>query len=348
MNKQDRQGVRTASDLERKYQFGKRFSEIMGIAEDAQKSVSEVESSLTDKINKQYSSFTRTAEEIQLEVGKVSEATKSLQDSTDELSKETNSIREEVSSLSVRSDEIAASVSAVTETTETLKTDTGELQSQTKTLEEEMSSLKTASDSITTEVSRVTTITEGLQGAVEDLENQVQGIVDDDLVNIRTTIVDQRTSILQECGDIVLSATKDTVTKEGLNEYKETLKSEFITADSGLLGRVEAAEKSIQDTNGKLEEELKKLSKYFSFTINGLEIGATYMEDGVEKKSPNKVVIDNDDITIFVGEKEVVTFKADGTGVVPDFKATRSADILGLRITQDSTHINCDYVGEVI
>lgn len=312
MSKQDRQGVRTASDLERKYQFGKRFSEIMGVAEDAQKSVSEVESSLTDKITKQYSSFTRKAEEIQMEVGKVSETTDTL--------------REAVSNLSIRSDEIEASVATVTETTDTLK--------------KEMSSLKVSNESISADVSRVTT-------TMEELENQVQGIVDDDLVNIRTTIVDQRTSILQECGDIVLSATKDTVTKEGLNEYKETLKSEFITTDSGLLGRVEAAEKSIQETNGKLEEELKKIAKYFSFTVDGLEVGATYMEDGVEKKSPNKVVIDNDDVTIFVGEKEVVTFKADGTGVVPDFKATRSADILGLRITQDSTHINCDYVGEV-
>lgn len=37
MSKQDRQGVRQASDLEQKYQFGKTFAEIMGIATDAQK-----------------------------------------------------------------------------------------------------------------------------------------------------------------------------------------------------------------------------------------------------------------------------------------------------------------------
>ena len=35
MSKQDRQGARTASDLEYKYQFGKTFAEIMGIANDA-------------------------------------------------------------------------------------------------------------------------------------------------------------------------------------------------------------------------------------------------------------------------------------------------------------------------
>lgn len=35
MSKQDRQGARTASDLEQRYQFGKTFAEVMGIASDA-------------------------------------------------------------------------------------------------------------------------------------------------------------------------------------------------------------------------------------------------------------------------------------------------------------------------
>lgn len=36
MSKQDRQGVRTATDLEQKYNFGQSFAEVMGIARDAQ------------------------------------------------------------------------------------------------------------------------------------------------------------------------------------------------------------------------------------------------------------------------------------------------------------------------
>lgn len=46
MSKQDRQGVRQASDLEQKYQFGKTFAEIMGIATDAQKVALEAEGSV--------------------------------------------------------------------------------------------------------------------------------------------------------------------------------------------------------------------------------------------------------------------------------------------------------------
>ena len=45
MSKQDRQGVRQASDLEQKYNFGKSFAEIMGIATDAQKKAEEANSS---------------------------------------------------------------------------------------------------------------------------------------------------------------------------------------------------------------------------------------------------------------------------------------------------------------
>ena len=37
MSKQDRQGARTATDLERRYNFGKKFSEVIGVASDAQR-----------------------------------------------------------------------------------------------------------------------------------------------------------------------------------------------------------------------------------------------------------------------------------------------------------------------
>lgn len=64
MNRQDRQGVRTPADLEQKYQFGKRFAEIMGIALDAQKSITVIESELRSTILDQVTSITRDTEKI--------------------------------------------------------------------------------------------------------------------------------------------------------------------------------------------------------------------------------------------------------------------------------------------
>ena len=56
--KQDRQGARTASDIERKYNFGKTFAELMGIATDAQKAAEEAQNA-TENLDKEL-----TAEEI--------------------------------------------------------------------------------------------------------------------------------------------------------------------------------------------------------------------------------------------------------------------------------------------
>lgn len=201
MSKQDRQGVRTASDLERKYQFGKQFAEIMGIALDAQKSVSEVESSLHNEILEQSTSITRNTEQI------------------------------------------------------------------------------------------------------------------------------------------LMSALAKYVEDSDFEEFKATLETEFGVWAGGIFGRVTSVEESIGKVDADLQEKFNTITKYFTFDINGMTIG--------QVDNPNKVVIDNDDITILVGDKIVQTFKADGTGLIPILKVTTMANIMGLQITQDSTHINWDYTGEV-
>lgn len=48
MSKQDRQGARTVSDLERKYAFKKSFSDVMGIASDSQKAASEAKKTASE------------------------------------------------------------------------------------------------------------------------------------------------------------------------------------------------------------------------------------------------------------------------------------------------------------
>jgi hypothetical protein len=64
MNKQDRQGARTPADLERKYQFGKQFAEIMGIALDARDAAFRVDSELRSEIVEQVTSLSRDTERI--------------------------------------------------------------------------------------------------------------------------------------------------------------------------------------------------------------------------------------------------------------------------------------------
>ena len=61
--KQDRQGARTATDLERKYNFGKTFAELMGIALDARESVDSLASSV-GVVDEKVTTLTRDAESI--------------------------------------------------------------------------------------------------------------------------------------------------------------------------------------------------------------------------------------------------------------------------------------------
>ena len=64
MSKQDRQQVRTAAALEQKFNFGKTFSEMLGLINDARKSVDAVESTLRSEIKEQVTSITRDTERI--------------------------------------------------------------------------------------------------------------------------------------------------------------------------------------------------------------------------------------------------------------------------------------------
>ena len=199
MSKQDRQGVRTASDLERKYQYDKQFAEVMGVTLDTQKSISKVES------------------------------------------------------------------------------------------------------------------------------------------NLSSEIMEQMTSLTRDTQALIASALESYIETEDLEEFRKTLKTEFEVWAEGIVGRVSVTEEDIQKVDDDLQAKYNTIVKYFTFDINGLTIG--------QADNPNKVVIDNDDITIYVGNKEVVTFKADGSGVIPILKVTTAITMVGLHITEDDTHINCDYVG---
>ena len=63
--KQDRVAPRTVSDIERKYNFGKSFAEVIGLVEDTRDEVDEAYSELKD-VKKQTSSLSRTTTDLQV------------------------------------------------------------------------------------------------------------------------------------------------------------------------------------------------------------------------------------------------------------------------------------------
>ena len=80
--KHDRAYARTAQDIERKYAFGKSFSEVLGIVSDFRNEVESVESTLRSEIKEQSTTLKRDTEQV------VATAKKEISDEVAELSSE--------------------------------------------------------------------------------------------------------------------------------------------------------------------------------------------------------------------------------------------------------------------
>ena len=124
-------------------------------------------------------------------------------------------------------------------------------------------------------------------------------------------------------------ASKDEVTQSSI----ELLKNEFTV-------KINDTQASLEDVNASLREQLNKITKYFTFDVDGLTIG--------EVGNPNKIVIDNDAFEIRVGENVVQRFTSDGKSLIPELFNTKKFHLIGYEIEEDEDgNLNCGYVGEV-
>lgn len=174
------------------------------------------------------------------------------------------------------------------------------------------------------------------------LVNDARGAISEVESNLQDKILEQSTSLTRDTESMIMTALKSYTKTSELGELANTLRAEFGVSAEGIRGEVSAMEASIAKVNEDLQNKYNEITKYFTFDINGLLIGAID-EDG--NPSPNKVVIDNDDITILVNNVPVQQFKADGTSMIPVLSVTSQLKVCGLSVTEDDTHINCDYVG---
>lgn len=135
--KQDRTGVRTAVDLERKYNFGKTFAEMLGLINDSRDKVDAVESSLRNEITEQVTTLRRDTESI------VASATKKVQT---ELEGEISELESKYAELELDADGIIAKVSTRLESIESdvsgLESDVSGLESDVAYLEGDVTTLE--------------------------------------------------------------------------------------------------------------------------------------------------------------------------------------------------------------
>ena len=151
---------------------------------------------------------------------------------------------------------------------------------------------------------------------------------------VMNLVITQSTEMVNTCNQILLSALESYVETRNFEAFKEVLQADFGIWAEGISGRVSAAEERIENVDGDLQAKFNQIVKYFTFDLNGLTIG--------QVDNPNRIVIDNDEITIYHGDRAIQAFKADGTALIPILTVSDACNLLGLKITSDDTHINFD------
>lgn len=176
---------------------------------------------------------------------------------------------------------------------------------------------------------------------IQRIESAEKDISDnrEEVTEVKNQILTKATQIVNDCEKIIMSALESYVESSAYEEYKKTLESELKVWAGGIAGRVSATEESIANVDGELQRTINEIIKYFTFDVNGMTIG--------QVDNPNKVVIDNDEISILVNGIVVQRFDANGKALIPELTITEALNLLGLLIDEDDTHINCDYIGGI-
>lgn len=92
--KHDRTAPRTVEDMERKYNFGKKFSEILGLIDESRDKVDSVESSLRNEITETATKLSRNTEEIVMQATK--DVRTEIKEDVDELDTRITEVHNEV------------------------------------------------------------------------------------------------------------------------------------------------------------------------------------------------------------------------------------------------------------
>lgn len=157
--------------------------------------------------------------------------------------------------------------------------------------------------------------------------------------DLRQTISENYTSIIQDCDSMIFSALQTFTETGDYSEFKKTTESQLrILSDKINLEFTEQIE-SLKEHNGVLQSQYENVTTFFTFEVNGLTIG--------KKNNPYKVIISNDEFKMTVNGVEVLTLDPEGRSVIPELVVERIFDLLGYILTQDDFgNVNCEYGGD--
>lgn len=175
---------------------------------------------------------------------------------------------------------------------------------------------------------------------VDNLSNSVGKIETNVSESLRKKTVEFK-SMIQQSTDSIMASVEEMISEideEDNEELLQTIRSELSLLSDEMTLKFTQTTTMIENVNDDLQSKYSNITKYFTFDIDGMTIG--------EVNNPNKVVIDNDEISILVNGVVVQRFDADGKALIPELSITDSLNMFGYVIDQDgSGNVNCEYVG---
>ena len=176
-------------------------------------------------------------------------------------------------------------------------------------------------------------------GRIESVKQDIEESRNEVLNETNSMIVEQGTSIMNTCEEIIFSAFEMFVEQSKYDSFKQTVESQLSILADEINLRFTKTTEQIASVNGDLQKKFNIITKFFTFEVDGLTIG--------QVDNPYKIVIDNDRFSMFVNNVEFLWIDAVTQEVhTPDLSVTNRFEMLGYLIEEDATgNVNCEYIG---
>lgn len=177
-----------------------------------------------------------------------------------------------------------------------------------------------------------------IQTAQNEMKAYVSSEVEASSNELKETVIEQNTTMTNDFEQILFNALQSYTETGDFEAYQETVQSQLQLIAEQMTLRFTETTKHIEEVNSVLQEQLNTVTKYFTFDINGLTIG--------QVDNPNKLVLDNDVISILVNGVVVQSFDAQGQALIPELNITKRLNLFGYVIEEDANgNVNCTYAG---
>lgn len=148
---------------------------------------------------------------------------------------------------------------------------------------------------------------------------------------------EQNTSITQSCQDMIQQAAEAYVASGDFEAFRQTIESELKLLSDEMTLKFTETNEELAAVNNDLRSQLNTITKYFTFDINGLEIG--------QVDNPYKVIIDNDRYSMTANGVDIMWIEH-GKVYTQEIEVTSGFQLLGYKIDRDANgNVNCAYIG---